>query len=519
MADNCTGCLDTIPKDSDDVVVDFNGDLWCGQCHTICDACGEPVIDTYTVFPFEQQWCGSCRRDRARTCYVCDEVTDEGYIYHTYLDYHGWVYLCQSEFDNGDVGYCAEEYCETAVRDRDMSATGRCSECCDNVGSDDIHYYSYAPSYEFVKAPLETDPAYFGVELEVEVNDMHDAVQSVTSLVQLTPNRQPVLYLKEDCSINHGFEIVSHPSSYEAWRTGLVVTWSGWQQSVGVQRNESSVGMHIHVGRDAFDSPSHLWKFGLFHYRNSVILQQFAGRSYSSYCEWTEDTDRWNLKRRLKDYGGDRYSPLNFQNDATIELRYFQSDERKSRMLGRIGFVDALIRYTRQLDVAKYKANGLTMVRFINWLIDQPDADRYADTIEQLAAATTPENIERQRERNGATIEFYKQEAQRERERKLESQRQAEVYGKIFTRRFGLNGDHTENEIAAMVTINRDLQSYMCDCEFCMARLMVSYVADIERWGGSMSAMQIARNVRPWAARRRARLRARERRTNNERTA
>ena len=414
MTDNvtCLYCQDSFDE-ADDYLV--NGEHTCPDCAAFCESCEDTFLreeaeDVLISWQGNQEtWCPDCVERYASQCYNCDDYAKSNeQSHHVYIEGMGWQWLCSPCLESGEYPFCENEYCETIVNDYGS----RCEECgYDDAG--ELHYYSYQPELEFLG-----DGPYFGVELEVEVSNMGEAIGSVSSLIQYTPRGQPAIYLKEDCSIDYGFELVSHPASYEAWRTGEVVQWRGFQNAVGVQRNHSSVGMHIHVGRDAFDSPAHLWKFGLFHYRNSRIIQAFAGRSYSSYCEWVEDDQRAQLKRRLKDYGGDRYSPLNFNNDATIELRYFQADERKSRMLGRIGFVDALLKYTRHLDAGKYKDNGMSMVRFLNWLIAQPDAERYAYTIEQLAEVTTPESLQVQRERNRYTYRGVAQAREREREQK-----------------------------------------------------------------------------------------------------
>jgi hypothetical protein len=62
-----------------------------------------------------------------------------------------------------------------------------------------------------------------------------------------------------------------------------------------------------------------------------------------------------------------RYSAINTENDATIEVRVFKGSLRKERVLSALEFVTAAVEYTRDLKVTP-KNQALTWLAFTGYV-------------------------------------------------------------------------------------------------------------------------------------------------------
>ncbi|MEV2221333.1 hypothetical protein AB0E01_15805 [Nocardia vinacea] len=211
------------------------GDEICGNClgnYQTCDACARLCTDTYGVH-------GGNR--------VCDTCLDEDYR------------ECASCFDQ-------IPYDDTYCRD-----------CC-RPGHPAIHGYDYKPESRF----HGEGPLFLGLELEIKTPTGHfnDAVD--TALAHIGD----LADLKEDSSISPcGFELVTHPMSYEYAQTAFPWGLLARLRLLGCY-TDSDVGIHIHISRNGFDSPTHAYRWLKFVYRNQTPVTRLARRS-SSWAEFS----------------------------------------------------------------------------------------------------------------------------------------------------------------------------------------------------------------------------------------
>jgi hypothetical protein len=190
-------------------------------------------------------------------------------------------------------------------------------------------------------------------------------------------------YLKEDSSLNDGFEIVTHPMSYE-W----AMAHFPWQMLTELDRlgcdTPSNTGIHVHVSRAAFDTPGHTYRWMKFIYRNQAQVTTLARRSSSWYAAFTEQ-DRRAVKSYAKGGSGDRYRAINTQNIDTFELRIFASSLKPREVQAALGFAAASVEYTRDLTVRQIIDGGWTWAAFVDWLAEHPAYEPLARELEALA--------------------------------------------------------------------------------------------------------------------------------------
>jgi hypothetical protein len=279
-----------------------------------------------------------------------------------------------------------ESYCYSCYQDNVFE----CSDCgIERWSGDDhecdednvlIHSYSYRPSpFFFGKGKY-----HFGFELEVEARGSSGRHHGASLVTEAIGGRA---YLKEDGSLNEGFEIVTHPHTLETYQKEF-----NWDVLDRLRRegyrswNTGTCGLHVHVSRTAFGDgdpweypisdkerstrilkrQAHELRFMKLVYDNQRQVERIAGRSNNSYATFE---DKGNLVRKIK-YGhqsNGRYSAINTENDSTIEIRVFKGSLRKERVLSAIEFVHACVEYTRDVKVTNHN-HALSWLKFTGYV-------------------------------------------------------------------------------------------------------------------------------------------------------
>jgi hypothetical protein len=240
-------------------------------------------------------------------------------------------------------------------------------------------------------------PVYLGMELEIEIRESLNEYEYAGRVQTLMGD---AVYLQDDSSINHGFEITTHPMSY---------TWAmrnfPWDALETLSdegcSTHSEVGLHIHVSRSAFSGECHLYRWLKFIYRNEQQVSRLARRRGSRWASFdpshraavkhmvkAEDVRRgYNRHGRYLPHGAmERYQAVNPQNEATLELRVFASSLRPSEVKAALAFAAATVEYTRDLDANKIiQSNGWAWSTFVDWLRQH---DEYRPLLVELEALT-----------------------------------------------------------------------------------------------------------------------------------
>ncbi|MFC9434770.1 hypothetical protein [Nocardia sp. NPDC057030] len=273
---------------------------------------------------------------------------------------------------------CAQNYascidCDTLVRDG-----GHCDTCDRPVH---VWNYSYKPDPRF----HGEGPLYLGMELEVVVPDY-----CYHRCVRLACDQLGTLgYLKQDSSIQpNGFEIVTHPMSYRHAREEFPWRLLGDLDELGCE-TDTSVGLHVHVSRDGFDSPAHVYRWMKLLYRNESAVSILARRRshFAPFDRVARARVKDTAKGHLYALGLDRYQAINPYPRKTLELRVFASSLDVQQVQAALAFTAASVDYTRGLDVAAVRAGAWEWPLFAEWVRIQPDYQPLWAEMEELACA------------------------------------------------------------------------------------------------------------------------------------
>ncbi len=245
---------------------------------------------------------------------------------------------CANSHGIDDCEHCSQNF--PTADGHDCWSHGGC--VCDVCSGRVIRSYSYKPKARFQGS--DRHGLFLGMELEIFCSRSAD-VQSVARAVQSDVGR--TAYIKSDGSISHGFELVTHPMSYE-----YAMSEFPWQvlktmDDAGSFATEGS-GIHIHASRKGFAGPAHEYRWMIFLYRNQRQAQVIARRVSSNWASFSPEQ-----RRRAKDIATkkhrdtERYRAINQLNTDTVEVRIFQSSTDEQTVKATIGFVHASIEYAR----------------------------------------------------------------------------------------------------------------------------------------------------------------------------
>lgn len=305
------------------------------------------------------------------SCYTCGEGGYEGDF--TRSEYTGYRYC----------DYCYDEHLSEVERETH----------CDGV----IQSYGYKPAPNFLSDDgtqsyyveyLESDktltPLYMGFELETENVDGGGLLHGAEHVFNGVNAGGDVVYLKEDGSLSHGFEIVSHPATMGYFMNHFQWKFIGDLRDMGYKAwNAKSCGLHVHLSRSAFVSDKHLAVFVIMLYKNSADMVRFAGRQ-SSYASWDKGAllnayRNWSegemvhsgIAKFIKDNkrNEQRYTAVNLQPRHTVELRFFRPSLRPETVVAALQMCDAIHQYTRDLSIHDMTVNNALDIRsFRSWL-------------------------------------------------------------------------------------------------------------------------------------------------------
>lgn len=328
--------------------------------HTRCDGCGEWYRDGT-----------GCRE-----CVTCDRCEATVPDYDTTETVRGST-ICDDCRDNY---YSQCEVCDGWNRDGDECGNGcpcTCDECRSEATSGLLYDYDYKPEPVF----RGTGPLFLGPEIEVEA-----PYARTEECIELAyADLGSLGYLKSDGSLDNGFEIVTHPMSYD-W----ALAHFPWQMLTRLRESGCTVtdntGLHVHVSREAFTSACHIYRWMVFIYRNQQQVTTLAGRYSATWAAFTDD-DRKAVKDYAKGARGEaRYRAINTSNHDTFELRFFASSLDPDDVKAALGFAAASIEYTRELTVpAIATAGAWTWAGFVTWLAEQPTYAPLMHKLEDLA--------------------------------------------------------------------------------------------------------------------------------------
>lgn len=376
----CAVCSTDI--DIDDAHTTERDDIVCDDCVRTCECCYE-IGTTNDIHSYVDGdlWCESCTNREGNWCESCDEYTRNATNYIADRDTY-WCDDCSS-----DTFYC--EDCSSYFYQ------GYCESCPD---ARLIHDYGYRPDPIF-HSTEGRERLYFGLEIEVEAGrNYSDAATYAHQLEDME-----LAYLKSDGSLNCGFEVVTHPMSHDFIKNEAedffnVITGLRNQHQVK-SWGTSTCGVHIHISRTGFNGGAHMHRFLKLVYSNQDFYETMAGRSSDRWAKFDDvkhseflgrDEDGARMYKQFNSYRSkliegnhtDRYSAVNTQNRATLEMRIFKGTTNVNTIKSYVDLAHASVEYTRTISVREVSNGALEVEPFLQYIVD--NSELYPELVERI---------------------------------------------------------------------------------------------------------------------------------------
>ena len=324
-------------------------------------------------------------------CYNCDEEYEIDDLYNN--DWDASLRCCGC---NEDYCYEMEEQHQDDDEDSERLIMPWSAKPTAIFLNDDGHKSYYATVTDQENS-LNRTFLYMGIELELETGRFprEDCARYVLDTINTQSN--DIVYLKEDGSLDNGFEIVSHPMTL-----GFAMEHFAWDGISGLIKrgckswDTDTCGLHIHLSRSAFKDEKHLFKFFKLILDNAPDVKRFAGRDSERWANfdkayflnaWNDyDVDGHYVTRtndslmkfaKNESRNDNRYCAVNLQNRHTVELRFFKPSLNPKTVQSALQFCDAVFNYTdTECDTKKVMSgNALAFRSFRSWVASQ---ERYA---------------------------------------------------------------------------------------------------------------------------------------------
>lgn len=263
-----------------------------------------------------------------------------------------------------------------------------------------VHAWNYRPrpvfhgrvnSKLFLGMEIEINTPFGGYGNSEDKIKMIECAQSVGNTVD-----ERIIYLKEDGSIDNGFEIVTHPMSFPWIQNNF--PWEVFENlsQLGAYANRST-GLHVHVSRKGFSNPSHVFRWLAFIYKNKRNIKLLARRDSSRFASFSR-LEGPSFKNAAKGGHGhyydkngqyvekycSRYVAINTTNDKTFELRMFASSLNTQEIKAAVSFAHASVEYTRKLSIRDITQNdGWTWPVFTSWINEREN--KYPELIKEVS--------------------------------------------------------------------------------------------------------------------------------------
>jgi len=339
----------------------------CADNADSCENCNAPVYEGGLTEIRGDYWCESCIDNCTHSCDYCDELVPDG---------------CECDCDDADNCDMIQSY-STKFHPLFLHTVT-------DDGLQLVRNYVYEPEFSNVIA--------MGLEFEMENMQGDYRTNEIAQLFRDAYDNHHLM-LKQDGSINNGFELVTQPHTLDAFMQHF-----DWQlirdaQSKGMRGwdvGSREIGIHIHINRKAFytkpehgrfNASPHLMAFMYFIYSNVKSITRIAGRNvHYGHMSKRYLSDAFNCARR----GASQYSrtyAVNVMNDATVELRMFRSTMRVERVQAYLQFAEAAVRYTREGRVDKMR-NRFNFADFAEWVSFQPRYEQLNNLIVETDAVS-----------------------------------------------------------------------------------------------------------------------------------
>ncbi len=365
-------------------------------------------IRKITLYDSDDVVFGQSKKECEYTGYFCNFFTmfnnvyqDIIYMNNRYISrdyYEDNFYECENcgnEFHNDDMHW------ETNTEDGsywDAICDGCYDSLNDNAYSGSIRNYSYKPDAHFrywdakknmIKSEWNpSNKLNIGIEVEMERRTDTSSSDMEKTAYEISQKYDGFFYCKYDGSIRSGFEVVSHPATFNAFRNMDLHDAIFKHNDKFKSFRTGTCGMHIHISRNAF-SHAQLHKFILMINEYKALTHLVSQRrNISEYDEWANfsgnllEDSKYESARKIKrmkrnkdkyDEGfnyqanvftGSRYQVVNLQNPHTIEIRSFKGNISEIGFRKNLDFIESMFYFCKDASLK----DGLNVNKYVDFV-------------------------------------------------------------------------------------------------------------------------------------------------------
>jgi len=377
---NCEECQEPL----DGVKFSFQDVYYCAECFEehiyTCESCDVLVHDNdikiMSVGGSDTVNCTPCMDRFSFDCIECSE----SYHVNDSTELHDGERICEVCCENGDYSWCDEcqelYHCDSVTYNDDGIW---CDECKPQTSS--IHNYSYLPdpllfhhnlhgtNNSMIEPRDKKNEIYFGIELEIDRDGYSN--QDKNELASSISGDESTFYCKDDSSLNCGFEIVSHPFSWDYFKSNKNDFKNNLDKArdAGYRSHDTTTcGMHIHVSKKTLSNLD-IFKMVYFVYSNADFIKVVSNRNWDDLNRWCS-LDLDNLLNRSGIHGSNplkkanrigklakaktgtpKYTAINLSKSNTIEFRIFKGTLNWRSYQKNLQFVQSLVQWCKKTSL------------------------------------------------------------------------------------------------------------------------------------------------------------------------
>ena len=377
-----------------------DGEYYCSECYhekfIHCDRCSDVIELDSSHYHKDEYFCERCFHSNHSHCTHCNEIENHDNLYTAqggddycedcFYDLHTSCERCEDYYGTEEMNYIDERYI--------------CNDC--NRETRIIKSYSYTPNPIFHTSKNERNydrfensekRLVFGFELEVENKSREFSNEECAK--RLKEIGGDLIYFKEDSSIDYGFEIVSHPMTYDYFKSKRAMFDNLLENAVKLglrSYNTSTCGLHISICRKAF-SHSHYLKFINFFNanRNHNLLKVISQRKDSQlnrWCALSKFSNKNELIKlsKVKNNGQtfERYLALNLQNSDRLEIRLFRGTLKLDSFFKAFETVFSIFDFCKQMSFKALEISSSKKLTTSDEIIKKQNLENEGRSIAQI---------------------------------------------------------------------------------------------------------------------------------------
>ena len=218
-----------------------------------------------------------------------------------------------------------------------------------------IHSYNYVPEFSFNKIANEEE-LYLGCEIEIDKGGKSE--EKAKFALDIINEKSEIAYCKYDGSLEDGFEIVTHPCTYEYHKSLNYMKLFDMLISKGYRAHDTTTcGLHIHINRNYFGEykldqdlciSKMLYLFEKFWDKITLIARRNNNKYAQRFRLYDDETP---LDIYAKSKNANKYGAINLSHKNSIEIRIFKGTLNKDTYFSTLEFVKVMANLAKETDI------------------------------------------------------------------------------------------------------------------------------------------------------------------------